>query len=146
MTTLVGLQENFADALISLLELDYDAIEAYNMAIARLESAEFESQLLKFKADHERHVKELGQLLATRKLPIPTGPDAKQWLTKGKVALANILGDKALLMAMRSNEVDTNVAYERVCDHSEIWPDAVEIVERGWEDEKRHKAWFEQII
>ena len=38
MTTLVGTQKNFASELI---ELDYDAIEAYKAAINRLENKRF---------------------------------------------------------------------------------------------------------
>ncbi len=30
MTTLVGIQNNFVDAIKELIELDYDAIEAYD--------------------------------------------------------------------------------------------------------------------
>ncbi|KJV81801.1 hypothetical protein RHORCCE3_0998 [Rickettsia hoogstraalii str. RCCE3] len=36
MTTLVGIQNNFADAIKELIELDYDAIEAYKTAINRI--------------------------------------------------------------------------------------------------------------
>ncbi|AFC70705.1 hypothetical protein MC5_01535 [Rickettsia australis str. Cutlack] len=35
MTTLVRTQNNFADAIKELVELDYDAIEAYKAAINR---------------------------------------------------------------------------------------------------------------
>jgi hypothetical protein len=55
----------------------------------------------------------------------PTGPSVgKQWLTKGKVVLANLIGDGTILSAMLSNEVDTNTAYERINDRTDKWGDA----------------------
>ncbi len=38
MSTLVGTQDSFAKALCSLIELDFDMIEAYEAAINRLEN------------------------------------------------------------------------------------------------------------
>lgn len=43
MATLVGTQKNFADALKALIELDYDAIEAYKAAIDRLENENYKN-------------------------------------------------------------------------------------------------------
>ncbi|MBS0185461.1 MAG: hypothetical protein JSS34_03825 [Proteobacteria bacterium] len=74
---------------------------------------------------------------------VPDSPSIKQWLTKGKVVLAELIGDKAILGAMHSNEEDTNTAYERVLNHEDIWNDAVEIIGRGYADERRHKIWLE---
>ena len=37
----------------------------------------------------------------------------KALLTKGKVVIAGLMGDEAILQAMRTNEADTNTAYER---------------------------------
>lgn len=146
MTTLVGTQTSFIDAVYALIELDYDAIEAYEAAINRLENAEYRLQMQQFKADHERHVVELSEALAQIGQKPPTGPDAKQYLTQGKVVLAKIMGDKAILTAMRSNEIDTNTAYERVSMHEHITAEFTAIVQRGFADEKRHKAWLEEKI
>ncbi|MBS0184905.1 MAG: DUF2383 domain-containing protein [Proteobacteria bacterium] len=63
MATLVGTQTKFSDALKSLLELDYDAIEAYKAAIERLENQTYKDKLTEFQEDHERHVEELSALL-----------------------------------------------------------------------------------
>ncbi|MCZ6884261.1 hypothetical protein [Rickettsia helvetica] len=37
-----------------------------------------------FKTDHERHVKELNELLSKHNEKTVKGPSSKQWLTKGK--------------------------------------------------------------
>ncbi|STX29520.1 Uncharacterized conserved protein [Legionella beliardensis] len=146
MTTLVGTQEHFHDALYELCELDYDAIEAYEAAINRLDNADYRTKLTEFKNDHQRHVQEITSLLKSHQAKVPDGPSAKQLLAQGKVVLANMFGDEAILKAMLSNEVDTNTAYERMNSHKNKWPEAAEILSRGWNDEKRHKQWLDAII
>ena len=146
MTTFVGMQGNFVKALKELVELDYDAVEAYEAAINRLGEATYIEKLKEFKEDHLRHIEELSGLLKDHNEEPPTGPSlAKQWLTKGKVILANLVGDDATLSAMSSNETDTNKAYERMQDYQDIWEEAVDILKRGLEDERRHKAWLDSI-
>lgn len=147
MVTMVGTQRDFIDAIKALIELDYDAVEAYNAAIERLESGEYKAQLTSFREDHQRHIRELSELLSHHTKEIPTGPDnSKQLLAKGKVVIANLMGDNAILMAMISNEQDTNTAYDRIVNRKDIWAEALAVVRRGLEDEKRHKAWLESRV
>lgn len=146
MVTKVGLQSDFASALKDLIELDFDAVEAYEAAINRLENASYREKLEEFKADHQRHIEDLSNLLREKGIDAPTSPSVKQWLTKGKTILAQLLGDDAILKAMISNEEDTNTAYERICHHDHLWPEAKEIVNNGWDDEKRHKQWLEAQV
>ena len=146
MTTLVGTQDDFAKAVKELIELDCDAVEAYEAAIDGLENESYKNQLTEFKRDHERHIREFSELLRNHDCVPPTGPSTKKWLTKGKVNIANILGDLAILRAMRSNEYDTFTAYDRMNKHEAKWPDAYEFILRGLEDEQRHGAWLDQIL
>jgi rubrerythrin len=146
MTTFVGTQIKFLDALKELVELDYDAVEAYDAAINRIQNTVYKNQLKNFKEDHQRHIKELNELLTKHGESQVTSPGLKQWITKGKIILADIMGDKAILQAMKTNEEDMNVAYEAVNKHDEIWPDAVNALSRGLEDEKRHKKWIEESL
>lgn len=145
MVTMVGKQAEFSDAVKELIELDYDAVEAYEAAILRLENTVHKGKLSEFMDDHKRHIQEFSSLLKKHHCDIPTGPStAKSWLTKGKVVLANLIGDKAILSAMLSNEEDTNTAYERMIERTDKWEDANDIIRQGLEDERRHKKWFEQ--
>lgn len=146
MVTLVGTQANFEDVLKELIELDYDAVEAYEAAINKIESLEYKEKMRLFKADHERHIQDLSSLLKQHNVEPPIEASlGKQWLAKGKVVLANLLGDITILKAMVSNEIDTNTAYENVLSHDDIWSDSIEIIKKGLEDEKRHKAWLEDV-
>ena len=146
MVTLVGFQENFADAVKELIELDYDAVEAYKVACNKLTNNLYKDKLKEFKEDHEKHIEDLTQLLARHNIIAHGGPSiGNQWITKGKVILGSLVGDNNILKAMLSNEIDTNVAYERMRIHENLWDDATSIITSGLEDEKKHKAWFEMI-
>ncbi|XVN40630.1 MAG: ferritin-like domain-containing protein [Rickettsia endosymbiont of Argas persicus] len=146
MTTFVGKQADFLDALKELIELDYDAIEAYEAAINRITDEDYKVQLKNFKEDHKEHVQKLNQLLLKHNEKTIDGPSSKQLLTKGKVVLANQVGDKAILYAMLTNEEDTNTAYERLNNHDDKWYDAAEILEQGLRDEQKHKKWIEKQL
>lgn len=146
MSTSVGTQDKFVDALYQLCELDYDAVEAYQAAINRLDNEEYKNKLSEFKADHQRHIREIQAILAKHNADAPDSPSAKQLLTQGKVVLANLFGDNAILKAMLSNEVDTNTAYERLNSRADEWDDAKDVLKRGLEDERRHKSWIENVL
>ena len=60
--------------------------------------------------------------------------------------LANLVSDEAILGAIHSNELDTNTAYSRMCEREDVWESAREVLKRGLEDEKRHKAWIEKTL
>jgi uncharacterized protein (TIGR02284 family) len=143
MATLVGTQKKLVDALDALLELDYDAIEAYEAAIARLKDASDKAQLGAFMADHERHVAELTALVEGLGRKASKGPDLKRWLTKGKVVILGLAGDHAILLAMKTNEDDTNTAYERVAGRDDLPADIRAVIARNLDDERRHRAWIE---
>lgn len=53
MVTMVGNQTDFIDAVKKLLELEYDAVEAYESAINRIESENYKAMLINFKKDHD---------------------------------------------------------------------------------------------
>lgn len=147
MVTFVGNQENFTEALKELLELEYGAVDAYEAAIERLENADYQEKLEEFKKDHERHIEELSSLLRKNHHEIPEkGVIGKQLLTTGKVVMANLIGDNTILQAMKSNEIDTNTAYERMNERKDKWPESEDIITRGLQDERKHKAWLEKTL
>lgn len=146
MVTAVGTQSKFDKALYELCELDYDAVEAYEAAINRLEKEDYKAHLREFKQDHEQHIREICDLLQKHNLKVPEGPSAKALLTQGKVVLAQLIGDTNILKAMLSNEIDTNTAYERLTMHAEKWEEAEELLTRGLQDERKHKEWLEAIV
>lgn len=146
MATTIGKESDFSDVLKNLLQLEHDAIEAYESAVERLDDTSIRSQISGFLADHQRHVERLRPLVtATGETP-PSGPGAKSLMTKGKVFLADIMGDKQILQAMKTNEDDTNTAYERAVEHKGKTPEAAPVIEEAFTDERRHRAWIEETI
>ena len=142
MTTTVGLQRDLDELVTKLIELDYDAIEAYDEAIARLESSELRTRLSEFRDDHKRHTENLAPFLKQHGKNVPSKGNIKRVLTKGKVTIASLMGDKAILMAMKTNEEDTNTAYERAVNHKEAPASLREVFQGILADERRHREWI----
>jgi uncharacterized protein (TIGR02284 family) len=141
MVTRVGTEDNAIEMLEHLIALDYDAVEAYQAAIERLDNKDYQASLAAFKADHQRHVRELSPVVQQLGGTPPTGPDSSKGLmAQGKVAMADLIGDKAILEAMRTNEDDTNTAYQRAMEKAPA--EVLDIVTRGREDERRHCEWI----
>jgi uncharacterized protein (TIGR02284 family) len=142
MATMTGKEQDVMKLLVNLIELDYDAIEAYEAAIERLEDATSRSKLSEFMADHERHTVNLGTLVGEMGGTPPNKGDIKRVLTKGKVVLGNIAGDRGILAAMKMNEDDTNKAYERAAARQDLPGNVLAVVTRNLTDERRHRAWI----
>ena len=117
MATMVGTQKSFTEAIKELVELDYDALGAYEAAINNLENPEYKRKFEEFKLDHQRHITELTAFLSRCNETAPSGPDnIKKILVKGKVELASLFGDQDILKAMLSNEEDTKAQVEQTDD------------------------------
>jgi rubrerythrin len=142
MVTTVGMETTLPGLVEDLLLLEHDAIAAYEQTIERLQDPQYKQQVAAFKTDHDRHVQELTTLASAVGATAHQGGDVKQMLTTGKVALASIMGDGAILSAMRSNEEDTVTAYERASRHGEATPEARQVFERAHADELRHREWM----
>ena len=67
-------------------------------------------------------------------------------LTKGKVVIGGLMGDKAVLEAMKSNEETTNRAYEKATNERGLPNHVGEVLERNLSDERRHRAWIEERL
>tara|TARA_Y100001001_G_C8015937_1_gene311773 strand:- start:10718 stop:11161 length:444 start_codon:yes stop_codon:yes gene_type:complete len=143
MPTTVGTETTAADLIKNLLILEHDAIAAYDSTIERLESAEYRQQIETFRRDHEAHVQELGRIADTMGIDKPMEGDMKQWLTTGKVALADLAGDNTILKAMKTNEDDTVAAYQQALDNDITDAELRPLMEKGLADERRHRAWME---
>lgn len=145
MATTVGTESNLSDLVQDLVQLDNAAIEAYNTAIGKLSSMEYKQQLTRFREDHVEHTRVLGTWLRAHQQETPSSGGLKETLASGKVTLAGLAGDKQILQAMKTNEDDTNTAYERAVNHREA--DGVRATfEKNLADERRHRSWMESTI
>ncbi len=141
-----GKNKDIVHLLNNLIELDFDAIEAYEAAIARLTDAHDQESLRAFMGDHMRHTKELAVRVRELGGEPKNRADIKQVLTKGKVVLAGLIGDVAILWAMRSNEDDTNKAYEKAVEQQGLPSQLRNLLEQNLNDERRHRAWIEHRL
>ncbi|MEA3182857.1 MAG: hypothetical protein QOI59_6380 [Gammaproteobacteria bacterium] len=145
MVTTVGNETELDELVEDLVKLDFAVIVAYDAAIERLSNVEYQRQMREFRNDHRDHTQVLGAWLREHDHTPPDGGGAKELLTKGKVVIAGLAGDKQVLQAMKTNEDDTNTAYERAIKHEEA-ADLVTVFEKNLSDERRHRTWIEATI
>lgn len=68
--------------------------------------------------------------------------DARRFLVRGKVAIGGLLGDTAVLHAMRTNEDRTNAAYEWAVQTAGLPAESRAVLQRALGDERHHRDWI----
>ncbi|MEZ0227842.1 MAG: DUF2383 domain-containing protein, partial [Planctomycetota bacterium] len=107
------MKNEISKVLRDLISLDFDAADAYEQAIDRIQQDDVaRTELARFRADHLRHVTDLSPIVRQLGDEPPTQGDFMRFLTQGKVVLGSLIGDGAILKAMKSNEDTTNKKYE----------------------------------
>src|SRR5207244_381498 len=81
---------------------------SYDAATDAIDENELKQQLLRFRADHERHVVDLRGLVARFGGKAERAPDLKGMARKTMTRVAGLVGTEAVLRAMLSNERATN--------------------------------------
>ncbi len=132
-------------ALNDLIQLDFDAIRAYDRAIRMVDEDAVGTQLAAFKGDHERHVKDLSDAVRSLGGKPPAGNDVVGYLIEAFTAVGSAAGVRGALRAMQSNEMLTNDTYSRALANN-FPADVRRIVERNYNDEKRHLAWINAAL
>jgi uncharacterized protein (TIGR02284 family) len=141
--------DDISALLSNLVALDFDAIEAYEAAINRLEDETSKRELAVFKGDHERHVRVLSPHVSRLGGKPPTSGDFKRFLTQGKVVIGSIIGDEGILKAMKSNEDTTNQNYEDAVKAAQSGGQSATLIQdlkKNLDDERRHRAWIESRL
>jgi rubrerythrin len=83
--------ETIESVMNDLIQLDVDAYHAYGEAIKMIEEKDIHKQLVAFQKDHERHIKELSDLLkASGGEPIKPTRDFKGFIIEGMTALTKL--------------------------------------------------------
>lgn len=134
------------DHLISLAQLDIDAVHAYSQAIDRIDVQDIKDQLSRFRQDHERHVRDLSPVINRLGGMAPEfKPDFKGFLIQGMTTLRSVTGTEGALKAMKMNEQLTNKTYDTALGW-ELPADVRSIVEKNRDDERRHLAYITECI
>jgi len=137
----------FVDVLKDLVQLDYDAVQAYDQATSRIEEDHIRHTLVSFRSDHERHITELSNIIKEYgQNPPERARDLKGFILEGMTSLQSMLGTRAALRAMKTNEKLVNRRYRKAIDSLNM-PTAVRnAVLKNFEDEKRHLAFIERAL
>jgi rubrerythrin len=138
--------EALINTLNRLLQLDHDAVEAYEQAIKRLDNAQCRAKLQGFQTDHRRHIDELKACITAYEGRPADHRDLKGYVMTGLTALQSMAGDEAALKAMQANEGGTNDAYEDAADDRRLPDEVQELVARNRNDEARHLEWLNRAI
>jgi len=135
--------------LNDLLQLDYDAVGAYTLAISALRDRNLRNTLVRFRQDHERHITELVELIRARdgapvRMPhFPTG--IFKLLVQAAGSAGGLMGgmaggDRAVLLAFIANETQARDKYRRHSD-TDHPPDVADVLARAARDEETHHRW-----
>lgn len=146
MENRINMSEDFLNDLKSLLRLDYGALEAYEVAIKKFSNKKYKEVFEQFKSDHNNHIKSISDFFDKNNYDHPTDGGMKTLLAEGKVILVQLIGDKAILKAMKSNEKETTEAYKNINKHKQVPQDIKKVLEKGYKDEKKHLAWIEKEL
>lgn len=127
--------------LNDLLQLDYDSVQAYTVAIERLRDGEARSTIASFREDHERHIREITEVIRSRggePINLPHLPTGVFKLAVQGVGAAG--GEKGILLAYKSNERQARDKYRRASNRTHD-PEVGTILRLAAEDEQRHYSW-----
>lgn len=139
---------DIADRLDHLLRIDLDAVRAYTQAIDNVADAAIRDMLTAFRADHERHIEDLSAELTTRGRQPPQTAHFSGFALAGFTGVAAGVAPAGALMAMQSNEVVSNQAYDMALATEDLPGDIRQLLEKNLADERRHlrtiRQWLRQ--
>jgi hypothetical protein len=133
--------------LNDLLQLDHDAMGSYEIAAEKLENRQHAVQIEGFKRDHERHIRDLNEvILSLGGVPL-NEPHVTAPLKEGIQRLAAAGGDTTLLTAWRTNELHVTTKYDSYARKAVHWPpEAKRVIDRNALDEERHYQWVVSVL
>lgn len=135
------------EGLNDLLQLDHDAVGAYEVAREFLEDPEHTQRIEDFQRDHERHIRDLNDLILKLGGVPANEPHASALLKEGIQRMSAAGGDKALLTAWRANELQAVSTYDSYARKAILWPpEAKLLVDRNALDEERHYGWVAEVL
>lgn len=128
-------------SLNDLLQLDHDAVEAYGVAIDHLDDQTYADTLRLYRGDHQRHIRDLTQLIRDRgatPVELPHLPSGVFKLALQEVGRAG--GDVGILLAFQANERQVRDKYRRMArEFGE--PGVSQVLNRNARDEEAHYDW-----
>lgn len=128
--------------LARLWQLDQDAEAAYVAAAGRVRRPALRRGLRALAADCRRHVDELAPYLPAAAVSAGTLDDERRLLRAGRLMLAQVLGDAAVLDALEDVVREGNAAYADALADDALGTRARAVIQRNASDERRHEDWL----
>jgi uncharacterized protein (TIGR02284 family) len=131
-------EKNLIEALSNLVQLDIDAVQAYDQALKEIDDPIIRDRLLKFQDDHRNHIGRLSKKIeALGGQPPEYSQDIKGYVIEAFAAIRSFIGLKGALAAMKTIEEITNRYYGEVVSWDA--PSAVkEVLRTFFSEEKVH--------
>ena len=132
--------------LNDLLQLDHDAVHAYAIAIDSLDNETWRQSLISYRGDHERHIQDLTMhIRSLGGMPIEM-PHIPSGIFKSAVQAAGVAGgDRAILLAFKSNEGQARDKYRRAADAGHP-TETSDLLRRNASDEDVHYSWVSGVL
>ena len=135
-----------AKKLATLVQLDIDAVHAYEQAIENITESAIRDMMTKFRNDHQRHIEALSpEIEALGETPPEYSPDFKGYLISGFTSLRSMTGTEGALKAMQANENFIKIKYNEAIKW-QLSPSIMGIVEKNFRDERLHLEYIENIL
>ena len=132
--------------LNDLIQVDIDTYHAYAQAINSVTSKKIRQILLSFRADHERHIKELSaEIVKMDGVPTEFSRDFKGFIISGYTSIRSSVGTKGALNAMESNERLTNNRYLQAI-YLELPDSVLSLIKANLADEKHHIKAIREVL
>jgi uncharacterized protein (TIGR02284 family) len=108
-------EKNLIEALSNLVQLDIDAVHAYDQALREIDDPIIKNRLLKFQDEHRNHISGLAKQIETLGgNPPDRSKDFKGYVIEAFTAIRSITGLKGALKAIKITEDITNRYYGEV--------------------------------
>jgi rubrerythrin len=135
------------EGLNDLLQLDHDAVGAYEIAMEKLQDRDHADQIAGFRRDHERHIRELNELIADLGGTPMNQPHATGPFKLALQSLGGLAGDRGTLMAFRTNELQVRAKYDSYAAKANLWPTNIKrVIDACALDEERHYRWVSDVL
>jgi rubrerythrin len=132
--------------LNNLLKLDHNAINAYTVAIDRLENESYAETIRRFRTDHERHVFELTHLVRVHHgVPVELPQAPARTASPAPQGTGPSGDDVGLLVSFRANERHSRDKY-RAAAQRDVPEDVRAMLQRAADDEARHYGWVTGVL
>ncbi|MBD3316704.1 MAG: DUF2383 domain-containing protein [Chitinivibrionales bacterium] len=136
-----------ARKLNSLIQLDADAVAAYDQAIEHIDETGIREQLERYRDDHKRHISALSEAVkGLGEDPVKPKKDFAGFVIEGFTRIRSIGGAQGALKAMETNERLTNKRYADATKWSGLDPKVHEIIQTNYEDERKHLTYLEKTL